>query len=396
MLTLTDEQRSSVIACCRDLVQVQSLPGREAEAAQVVTAWMHRLGYDTIHTDTYGNVIGRITGQVGAGPHLHFDGHIDTVPATALEAWQHPPFAADIADGAIWGRGSTDMKGPLAAMLCAVAFTPRSTLRGTLTISASVAEEELEGPALVAILENDRPDYVIIGETNSLQLTIGHKGRAGIRITTHGTPAHSSVPAAGENAIYRMLEVTQLIRAIPAPNDDLLGIGVNEMVEIISSPYPGTSIIPDRCTTRWDRRLVRGETRESVLADIHTTLSHLPYPVDVAYLDVQVTCYTGAVLQSEDFHPAWAIDPDHTLARAARAALTAAGLPPTMVSVPYCTNGTGSAGKLGIPSIILGPGDPTLLHVIDEHITIEQLTRGVEVYRHLIDQVQQHHETETL
>jgi putative selenium metabolism hydrolase len=381
---LTPQQQEQVVACCRELVQAPSMAGREQQAAQVVERWMHQLGYDDVRVDAYGSVIGTIQGRAGPGPHLHFDGHLDTVPATALDAWTHDPFAADLADGAIWGRGTADMKGPLAAMLCAAAFVPRNALRGTVSVSASVAEEELEGPALVALLAHRRPDLVILGEATLLRVAIGQKGRAGIRVTTYGKPAHSSVPHEGENAVYRMLDVTRRLRAITPPTDELLGAGVMELVELVSSPYPGTSIVPDRCTARWDRRTIRGETRASVLAGLRAALDGLDFPVDVDYLDVAVPCYTGATLRSDDFHPAWDIAAAHPLVQGALAAIGAAGLPATVAPVPYCTNGSGSAGELGIPSIILGPGDPALLHVVDEHITSEQLMQGVAVYMHLL------------
>jgi putative selenium metabolism hydrolase len=384
---LTDQQHAQVIACCQELVRARSFAGREQDAAQVAERWMRQLGYDEVWVDEYGSVVGQINQETptASGPHLHFDGHLDTVPATARDAWSRDPFGADLADGAIWGRGTTDMKGPLAAMLCAAAFVPRERLRGPVTVSASVAEEELEGPALVAILARKRPDVVVIGESTALRVAIGQKGRAGIRVATHGKPAHSSLPQDGKNAVYRMLDVTQRLRTMPLPDDDLLGPGVLELVELVSSPYPGTSIVPDGCTARWDRRTVRGETREQVLAAMRAALADLDFRVDLAYLDVQVPCYTGSTLHSDDFHPAWDIAADHPLVQAALAALASAGLPASIGPVPYCTNGSGSAGELGIPTIILGPGDPSLLHVVDEHITVEQLTRGTAVYMQLLD-----------
>ncbi len=383
---LTQEQRDQVIACCRELVQAQSMAGCEQAAAAVAERWMRRLGYDDVWVDEYGSVVGRIAGEAGGGPHLHFDGHLDTVPATALDDWTYDPFGAELDAGNIYGRGATDMKGPLAAMLCAAAFTPRDQLRGTLTISASVAEEELEGPALNAILQQRPPDWVIIGESTLLRAGIGQKGRAGIRVTTMGRPAHSSAPHLGDNAVYRMMEVIPRLRVVAPPDDGLLGPGIMELVEIVSVPYPGTSIVPHRCMVRWDRRLVRGETRASVLAIVGAALAGLDQ-VEVDYLDVAVSCYTGATLRSDDFHPAWAIDAASPLVQAALASVAALGLGAGTCPVPYCTNGSGSAGDLGIPSIVIGPGDPRLFHVVDEYIAIDQLLAGAQVYLGMIDRL---------
>ena len=382
---LTETQQAQLIDCCRDLVRAQSLPGRERAAAEVAAAWMGRLGYDSVEVDQYGSVLGRI-GGASAGPRLHFDGHLDTVPATALEEWRHDPFGAALEQGAIWGRGSTDMKGPLAAMICAAAWTPRETLRGALSVSASVAEEEFEGAALQAVLQRAPADMVVIGESTLLRAGIGHKGRAGLRVTTRGRPAHSSAPHQGDNAVYRMLDVTARLRALAPPQDDLLGPGIMELVELVSAPFPGTSIVPDGCHARWDRRLVRGETRAGVLEGLRAALAGLEQ-VEVGYLDVEVHCYTGASLRGEDFHPAWELPTDSALAQAALRGIAAAGLEPRTWVAPYCTNGSRTAVDLGLPTVVIGPGDPALLHVVDEHITLDQLTRGALVYMAMIERL---------
>lgn len=372
-----------VIECTRELVRAESLAGREGAAAAVAESWMRRLGYEDVHVDAYGSVVGRIVGTAGSGPHIHLDGHLDTVPATALEQWTHAPYGGELDDGKIWGRGATDMKGIVAAMLCAVASLPRDQISGTISISASVAEEEFEGAALNAILERARPDMVIVGEPTNLRAGTAQKGRAGIQVITYGTPAHSAAPHKGDNAVYRMVDVTNRLRAVPAPEDALLGTGLMELVEIVSSPYPGTSIVPDRCTVRWDRRLVRGETHAGVLSALQAAVADISQ-VEVRYLNVRMPCYTGATLQGEDFHPAWELPLEHALARATLGAIATVGVEPRTWAVPFCTNASGSYGKLGIPSIVIGPGDPEGIHVIDEYIAVDQLLLGTEMYVELL------------
>ncbi len=377
---LSDSQYAQVVGCCQDLVRAQSMTGREDAAATVLQRWMRQLGYDEIWVDRYGSVIGRIHGRAGeGGPRLHFDGHLDNVPATSLDRWTHDPFGGDIADGKVWGRGATDMKGSVAAMVCAAAFLPRETIRGTLTVSGSVVEEELEGQVLAALLREHPADLVVIGESTLLEVGFAEKGRAGIRIVTQGRPAHSASPHLGDNAIYKMTDVIARLRAVSPPIDEVLGPGILELVEIISNPYPGTSIVPDRCTVKWDRRLVRGETRENVLAGIRAALEGMT-GVDVSYLQLAIPCYTGVVIEHDDFHPAWAVEPGSPLVEAALASVAEVGGTPTTCTIPYCSNGSGSAGELGIPSVVIGPGDPSLFHVVDEHISIEQLRLGTEVY----------------
>ena len=378
-MRLAESQREQVIAFTRELVRAKSLPGQERDAALACERWMRQLGYDEVWVDRFGSVVGRRHGSK-PGRTIHFDGHLDTVPATSLDKWRHDPFGAELSDGKIWGRGSSDMKGPVAAMVCAGAFVPREMFSGAIVVSASVGEEELEGPALAAILKEHPADVVIIGESSELKIGIAQKGRAGIQIETRGVPAHSSRPEEGANAVYKMIEVINRLRAIPPPIDPLLTPGISELVEIISSPYPGTSIVPDGCRVRIDRRLVRGETRESVLAMFHDALRGID-GVEVRYLRVTLPCYTGETIVSDDFHPAWVASRDSDLVKRAERALASIGLPIDYFASRYCANGSASAGEMNIPTLIFGPSTPAVAHTVDEYIEIDQLVRGTEAYR---------------
>jgi putative selenium metabolism hydrolase len=331
-----------------------------------------------VWVDRYGSVVGRRRGA-GTGKTLHFDGHLDIVPATSPDEWKHDPFGAEVSDGRIWGRGSSDMKGPVAAMVCAGAFIPRERFNGSIVVSASIGEETLEGPALKAILDQHPADVVIIGESSELKIGIGQKGRAGIQVETRGVPAHSSRPEEGVNAVYKMVEAIGRLRAAPAPTDPLLTPGISELVEIISSPYPGTSMVPDGCRARFDRRLVRGETRDSVLAGFRDVVRDID-GVEVSYLQVTLPCYTGETIVMEDFHPAWVTPRDSELVKCAERALAAVGLPVDYFASRYCANGSASAGEMNIPTLIFGPSTPVVAHTIDEYIEIEQLVRGTEAY----------------
>jgi len=375
---LTDAQRDQVVSLTRELVRAKSLAGQERDAAAICERWMKQLGYDEVWADRYGSVVGQRRGS-NPGKTIHLDGHTDIVPATSPEQWTHDPFGGELSEGKVWGRGSSDMKGPVASMICAGAFVPREKFKGTIAVSASVGEEELEGPALAAILKEHPADVVIIGESSELKIGIGQLGRAGIHIETRGVPAHSSRPEEGVNAVYKMVEVIQRIRALPAPTDPVLTPGISEIVEIVSSPYPGTSIVPDGCRIRIDRRLVRGETRESVLATFHDALRGID-SVDVRYIQVALPCYTGGTIVSDDFHPAWVTPRDSDLVRRAEKALASVGLPVDYFASRYCANGSASAGEMNIPTLIFGPSTPTVAHTVDEYIEIEQLIRGTEAY----------------
>ena len=377
-MRLSQSQYNQVIALTCELVRVKSLAGQERDAALICERWMKQFGYDEVSIDRYGSVFGVRRGN-RPGKTIHFDGHLDTVPATLPDQWKHDPFGGELSEGKIWGRGSSDMKGPLAAMMCAGAFVPRVSFDGTIAVSASVGEEELEGPALAAILEQHPADVVIIGESSELKIGIGQKGRAGIQIETRGVPAHSSSPEHGVNAVYKMTEVVERLRTLTPPTDPLLTPGISELVEIISSPYPGTSMVPDGCRARIDRRLVRGETRDGVLNGFRDALRGID-GVDVRYLQVSLPCYTGETITMEDFHPAWVTPRDSDVARRVERALISVGLPVDYFASRYCANGSASAGEMNIPTLIFGPSTPAVFHIVDEYIEVDQLARGTEAY----------------
>ena len=352
---------------------------------------MHRLGYDHVSVDRHGSVIGQVVGTAGPGPHLLFDGHLDTVPATSEHLWRHPPLGAEIADETVWGLGAADMKGPLAAMLCAAADVPRDRLHGTVTVSCSVAEERLEGAALAAIVDafdDTAPvDMVVIGEGTEHQVGVAQKGRAGITVTTTGRSAHSSTPGEGVNAVYAMVDAVARIRATPLINDPVLGPAVMELTEIVSAPRPGSGMIPNRCTSIWDRRVVRGETADTVLGELRAAVACVP-GAEVAFEAAAVRSWTGSTLSlPASFHAAWEVDPRCRLVEAALEAVAATGGRPATRALPYSTNGSVCAAERQLPTIILGPSDPALFHVVDEHITVADLERGCAIYSGLIERV---------
>lgn len=372
---------AEVCSLCQELVRCPSLPGQEQGVSEIVEREMRTLGYDEVQRDEVGNVVGLVRGAQ-SGPCVLFDAHMDVVPATSPEMWRYSPYSAQLSEGRIWGRGATDDKGPLAAAIVAFGSIPRDKFRGTLVLSASVGEEMIEGLALEHVLRRHLADVVVICEPTGLKLGVGHKGRAGLVVTAEGVAAHSSRPELGVNAVYLMMQAIKRIRALPLPQDELLGRGVCELVEIISSPYPGTSMVPGLCTARFDRRLVRGETAENVLAGIRTALAGIR-GLMANYHRPTLACYTGLAFTLDDFHAAWHMSEDHDVVRRARRGLAEAKQSSELYLAPFCTNGSLSAGELGLPTLIYGPGDVDNAHAMDESLRIEELMAALWGYRAL-------------
>jgi putative selenium metabolism hydrolase len=352
------------------LIQQKSLAGEEKTVIDLAAAEMQRLGFDRVEIDDNGSVFGLIEGGQ-PGPTLLFDAHCDTVGVAPGVPWAHPPFGAEIVDGRMYGRGTSDMKGAAAAMIYAAAAADRANLAGRVVISISVLEEVLEGVALKSVMDITRPDFVVIGESTDLNLAHGGRGRAEIHLEAIGQPAHSSSPQLGINAVHKMIPAIQAIEQITLPVDPLLGPAIMALTDIISDPYPGYSVIPSRCRVTYDRRLLPGETSQSVLAEVKS----LPglADINVTIAEGRHTAYTGAVLQSPKFFPAWKLEAGHPLVQAGLRGLRAAGLEPQLSAYRFCTNAAYSAGIAGVPTIGFGPSPEARAHIVDEYIELADL-----------------------
>ena len=346
--------------------------------------------FDDIHIDKYGNIIGGIIGNQ-PGKTLVLDGHIDTVPVNE-DMWTRNPYGGDIDEGKIYGRGATDMKGAVAAMISAVGFFGQDYQRnfsGKIYVACIVHEECFEGVAARLVSERFKPDYVIIGEASELNLKIGQRGRAEIVVETFGKPAHSANPQAGINAVYKMAQLIDKIRTIVPPMHPILGPGILELTDIKSSPYPGASVVPDYCRATYDRRLLVGETKENVIAPLERVLAEFAildpqFKGRVSYAVGQESCYTGATIEGERFFPGWVFDESDEFVQAALVGIRKAGFSPTITQYSFCTNGSHYAGEAGIKTIGFGPSRENLAHTIDEYIEIEQLTGSASGYYSII------------
>lgn len=388
---MNEERRGVLKALCREMIQTYSVTGNEQAIGALLCRRMKELGFDEAATDELGNVVGRVKGT-GGGKTLLLDGHIDTVEVADESRWSHPPFAAQEADGRLYGRGAADMKGALAAMICAAAFLARDArCAGDVYVTGTTMEEIAEGTALKHILGKVKADLVIIGEATQLNLNIGQRGRGEILLVTRGKSAHSSNPEIGVNAVKKMMKLLERVHALPIAHSDELGDGILELTDIISSPYPGASVVPELCTVTMDRRLLVGEDEAVVLGAIRAEIEKLKredpdFDAEVSIAGMELAFYTGAKLPHKKFAPAWHLDKaaEKKLIDDSLSALGAAGLEPEVSAYKFCTNGSASAGQLGIPTIGFGPCAEWQAHVVDEYIELDQLEKAAEGYYALI------------
>lgn len=394
LLMFSKQQEASVIALCQALIQKKSYSGEENLVAVRIQQAFEELGYDEVVVDDYGNIIGHIKGNL-PGKTILFDGHIDTVPVPDESKWQHPPYGGVIEDGKIYGRGASDMKGAVSAMIFGASYFAKDCQKnfaGDIYVAGVVHEECFEGIAARKISQRIKPDYVVIGEASELNLKRGQRGRAEVIVETEGRPAHSANPQAGINAVYKMAELINEIRTIATPSHKVLGKGILELTDIKSSPYPGASVVPDYCRVTYDRRLLVGETKEEVLKPISDLIHKLqqkdPEFVANAFFSTGLEkCYTGTDIIGERFFPGWLYEEDDAFVQAAFHGLRTVGLQPEITQYSFCTNGSHYAGEAGIKTIGFGPSRENLAHTIDEYIEVDQLLKATAGYYGILKSV---------
>ncbi|WP_420632065.1 YgeY family selenium metabolism-linked hydrolase [Candidatus Leptofilum sp.] len=377
---LSPELEAEILELAQSLIRIKSLPGQEGDVIQFAKQKMEALGYDEVILDSMGNVLGRI----GNGEKsILLDAHLDTVAVNDAAEWEIPPFSGKIADGRLHGRGSVDMKSAAAAAIYAGLVAKNSGLAEgkTIYISCTVMEEDCDGENLKHLFEelNLRPDYVLICEPSNNQITLGHKGKAQIAITTHGVSAHGAAPEKGKNAIYEMAEIIQRVEKLNAQLPTRNGRKGTLVMSKISSTSASLNAVPTECEVYLDRRMVPGETKETVEQE----MAQLTEGTNASWAvgTLHKTSWTGKKVRYEPFHPAWKIEQDHPLTSACVAAYRKTfGTEPQQFGFwDFSTNAV-TPVSLGIPSIGFGPGDYKLAHMRDESCEISQILDACRFY----------------
>ncbi len=378
---------SALVTFTQELIRRPSVLGNEGAVAELVAERMRALQFDGVEIDRAGNVIGVMSGS-SSGPTILLDAHMDTVDVFPATAWKREPFGGELANDRIFGRGSSDMKGALAAMVFGVAGVARSKIKGRAVVTASVGEESTEGSALKVVMDEFQPDFVVIGESTELNVARGGRGRAEFNVEVVGKSCHASSPQLGSNAILGMMRVVAEIERLVLPEHRFLGNGVTCVTGIRSDPDPPQSMVPGACRVTCERRLLPGESLE----DLHEELKEccLRAGVPETRIDLAVSrfqTYTGLCFETPKWYPAWEISEHDDLVRLAVSGLRAVGLDPGLTSYQFCTNAAYSAGEMGVPTIGFGPSSEALAHTVDEYIEVDQVETAAKGYRAICNSI---------
>jgi acetylornithine deacetylase len=353
----------------RDLVAIDSVnpslvPGAagEAQIASAIAAHLRQIGLD-VHVQEVApgrpNVIGVLDGQA-PGRSLMFCGHMDTVGVEGMDA----PFAPAVSSGRLYGRGSQDMKGGVAAMIDAARLTAERGLRRGRLIVAAVVDEEFASLGADALVKEWSADGAVVTEPTDLQVGVGHKGFAWIEIETHGRAAHGSRPRDGRDAIMRMgrvlRELETLDRELQARTPHPL-MGSGSLHASIVSGGRELSSYPDRCRLQMERRTIGAESGDSALQEVLGILDGLSRE-DAEFEASAVLAFA---------RPPYELAPDHELPRQLVEAMQSLGRRPAHVGMSFWTDAA-VLGAVGIPTVLFGPGGAGL-HSREEYVSTDDV-----------------------
>jgi acetylornithine deacetylase len=340
-----------------DSVNPTLIPGApgESEAADYVVGWLARAGLDV---EVVEPVSGRpsviaVARGTGGGRTLLLNAHLDTVGTEAMES----PFEARVEDGRLFGRGSYDMKGALAAAMLTIKHAATMSLAGDVILTA-VADEEVASLGTEAVLERVTADAAIVCEPTELQVAIAHRGFAGFEIETHGVAAHGSRPDLGVDAIAKMghvlVALEELDRRLQAGRRHPL-VGAGSLHASLIEGGQEFSSYPARCLLTGERRTLPGETAAEIESDLRAAAGDA---------EVRLLVSRGP----------FEVDEAHELVQAVRAAAGTSGV----VGVPFWTDAALVAAA-GIPTVLFGPAGEGA-HAAVEWVDVGSLERCRQVY----------------
>lgn len=314
------------------------------------------------------NVVGYI--DVKARETVLLEAHLDTVHADHMTI---EPFKPMVKDGKLYGRGSCDTKGSMAAFLQGVVNVLKKPdqLRYNVLLLFVADEEYRFTGAGFAAQHGLKADFGITGEPTQLRIVRAHKGVTRWKIQTHGVAAHSAYPKRGKNAIYSMSKIIQTLELYaerlhqenqhPLLGTPTMSIGVIEGGQAVN-------VVPDRCWIEVDRRTLPGETAESILQPVQDLLKNVPdCEIEAPYLSV------AGMEVAED-----APVVEH-LSRAIQGVIRSVS-----IEAAHYSTDAGVYNSMGIPTVVFGPGNIAQAHTDTEYIELHQLHQAVAIIENFL------------
>jgi acetylornithine deacetylase len=349
----------------RNLVSTPSHDDERA-AGDRIAEWLRAHTDAAVERDPHGNVIARrgpAEDTAADVPSLALVGHHDVVPPDDSQV-EGETYVVEDRNGRLYGRGTADMKGAVAAAM--VAFRDATELGCELVFASFVGEEQGGVGARAAIEDGFAPDYAVVGEGSTdysapgvTDVAVAHKGRRGSTVVATGSSAHASEPEAGENAIYRASEAVDVIREMEFPATEVLGHALEGSIAVTKIEGGSAwNVIPERCAVTIDERTVPGDR------------APLQRVEEIDGVSVRV---------DQDLPPMRCDDPNFADLVLGAAEETQVGSPEQVVK-PHATDAGWLAGA-GTTCVVCGPAEPGEAHTADESVSWEVVERCERIYR---------------
>ena len=378
-----ENYREDMTKFLRDLVRIPGESAGEKGHIDRIAQEMKALEFDRVEIDPMGNVLG----YIGHGETLiGYDAHIDTVGIGNRDNWTFDPYEGFETEEEIGGRGTSDQMGGIVSAVYGARIMKDLGLlndKYTVLVTGTVQEEDCDGLCWQYIINEDKvkPEFVVITEPTDGNIYRGQRGRMEIRVDVDGISCHGSAPERGDNAIYKMGDILQDVRAL---NDKLhfdpfLGKGTLTVSEIFFTS-PSRCAVADSCAISIDRRLTDGETYEMALDEIRALPSVQKYQARVSMYKYERPSYTGLVYPTDCYFPTWVIPEDHAATQAMVEAYRGMYGEPLVDKWTFSTNGVSIMGRFGIPCIGFGPGKEAQAHAPNERTWKADLVKCAAVY----------------
>jgi len=382
LLAQIDE--TEVVRFTQQFVQTESVNGNEKPAADFLAEACRAAGLQVRLTEVHDgrpNLFAVLPGEsdeIG----ILFHGHTDTVPFFEMK----DPVSGEIQDNYIWGRGSVDQKGGLAAAVLAVLLLAKTgqVPRKSIAIAAVIDEESEHRGSWALAQEDIKADYAITTEPSDLNLQVAHKGTAPLRVDFHGVLAHGSNPWVGVNAIELAAKFILGLRRIPLKKVDIPGVGVMQATYNIGLIEGGTQYnnVADSCSIFLDRRMVPGENLTMILEEVQALIDQLADddPKFKASVSVARPDWKWDVVRTRGLNPSMS-PPDSVIAKAIAAAHEEeTGNHVKLTYTHGYNDGDFLNNDLRILTVNYGPGESDRSHTVEEKLRIDHLQTAVRVY----------------
>jgi succinyl-diaminopimelate desuccinylase len=380
--TGAEEMRPAMVDFAQRLIRTPSLPGDERAVAEMVAAEMQKLGYGDVRIDEAGNVVGRLAPTDVGGKRIMFNTHLDHVDVGDPERWPYHPYAATLVGDDIWGRGASDLKGPLATQVYAGGLVLKLGLPVTNEVFVVGVTLEERGGLGSALLAEQLPfDYVVIGEPSANRIALGHRGRYEILATIRGRSVHASVPSSGINPLYSMARFLAGVEGVtfePDPSSPELG-PTTIAPTLFRTDQTSPNVVPGECQVVLDIRNTPIDVPERVLPTLQAILDRSltgGSTGDLKVPPVTLTAYTG-LTRTFWGHGAFALNPESPLATRTQSILNSALGREVPTQMWRFATDAGHFVEHGMEVIGFGPGHEEVIHTVDERISVSMMVEAM-------------------